>query len=380
MREEKKLEEKTLHSNSAEKTDLKPENPALGNEARMIALFERKLNAARVEFKQYLIGILKSIDPEYDSRPFLESFDEQEKQTDCGSILNAWCLARASSIAYRSKEIVRWEINRCYKNNEKWQYAFVENTKTNTQLFALSDSHKIILAFRGTQTDRTRDKIKDIQTDIDTVQVPFRGMGKVHRGFSNALDSVWPAVLKILNAFDPKREKKLWITGHSLGGALAMLAFSALHFQHQNENTHWWAENAFLYTFGQPRVGDKTFAGHLSALACKRIYRVVNNKDPVTFVPLLRGYKHVGRRVYINRHGKIQWLKPDESVLKDKIISYVSSLSLSAFFIAVSRIFPFISLPTSLLIEDHDKYSYVLNINVCREKFLKMKNHDKRRD
>jgi len=363
------IEKKTIEKPIG--VDQKSVNNELKNQAKITALFEKKLNAVRMEFKQYFIGILKSIDPEYDDRPFLQAFDEEGEQADQDSIFNVWCLARASSIAYRSKEIVRWEISRCYKDSEKWRYAFVENAKTNTQLFALCDSRKIIIAFRGSQTDRVKDKIEDIQTDIDIAQVPFRGMGKVHRGFSRALESIWPAVIKILNSFDPKHEKKLWITGHSLGGALAMLTFSALHFRHQGEDTHWWAENAFLYTFGQPRVGDKTFAAHLSALARRRIYRVVNNKDPVTFIPFFKGYKHVGRRLYINYNGKIQWLRPDESVLKDRIIGYLSFLSFNAILIAISRIFPFISISKESLIDDHDRNSYISNIDVCREKCLK---------
>jgi len=373
---EKKSEDVLVEKKPAEKSveiKQKPVDNELKNQEKMTALFEKKLNAVRMEFKQYFIGLLKSIDPEYDDRPFLQAFDEDGEQADQGSIFNVWCLARASSIAYRSKEIIKWEISRCYKKGEKWRYVFVENNKTNTQLFAMCDSRKIIFAFRGTQTDRFQDKIEDIQTDIDITQVPFRGMGKVHRGFSTALRSVWPAMVKILNNFDPKREKKLWITGHSLGGALAMLAFSALHFRHQGEDTHWWAENAFLYTFGQPRVGDKTFAAHLSALARKRIYRVVNNKDPVTFVPFLKGYKHVGRRVYIDHKGKVQWLRPDESVLKDRIIGYLSFVSLNAISIALSRMFPFISMPKESLIDDHDRYSYISNVGICREKHLKAK-------
>jgi len=348
-----------------------PVNNNLKYQEKIRAEFENQLKAIRMEFKQYFIGLLKSVDPEYDDHPFLESFDEDGEQAEQGSIFNVWCLARASSIAYKSKEIIRWEISRCYTNNEKWRYAFVENAKTNTQFFALCDSRKIIIAFRGTQTDNPRDKIEDIQTDIDIVQVPFRGMGKVHRGFSRALESVWPAVLKILHSFDPEHKKKLWLTGHSLGGALAMLAFSTLYFRHQDEDTHWWAENVFLYTFGQPRVGDKTFAAHLSALARKRIYRVVNNKDPITFIPFLKGYKHVGRRVYINRRGKVQWLRPDESILKDRIIGYLSFLSLNAISLTLYRIFPFISVPKSSLIDDHDKRSYLSNISLYRTQYLK---------
>ena len=57
---------------------------------------------------------------------------------------------------------------------------------------------------------------------------------------------------------------KVYITGHSLGGALSIIFFA----QAMHEEKHW-IKNAHLYTYGAPRVGDKDFAEFLSAFEKK---------------------------------------------------------------------------------------------------------------
>lgn len=79
------------------------------------------------------------------------------------------------------------------------------------------------------------------------------------------------------------------VTGHSLGGALAIIFFAqVLHEQKP------WLRNAWLYTYGSPRVGDKRFARFLSSESA-RIFHLVNNNDIVPRVPWKR--QEVGRFV-----------------------------------------------------------------------------------
>ncbi len=61
-----------------------------------------------------------------------------------------------------------------------------------------------------------------------------------------------------------------------------------------------------LYTFGQPRVGNKEFCRNFD-IDCKAItYRFINNNDVVTRVPTRSlGYRHVGQPLYIDVQGKI---------------------------------------------------------------------------
>ena len=80
----------------------------------------------------------------------------------------------------------------------------------------------------------------------------------------------------------------IFITGHSLGGALATLGAAYLS---------GWGPAA-CYTFGAPRGGNKGFSSSLQT----PVYRVVNPGDPVPHVPTpLRGYRHAGDRRRLRR-------------------------------------------------------------------------------
>jgi len=76
--------------------------------------------------------------------------------------------------------------------------------------------------------------------------------GKFHSGFNASLSSIWNDVYDSVMSWKAK-EQTLWVTGHSLGGALATLAVD--RFTEENEEL----VNG-MYSFGQPRVGDKQFA------------------------------------------------------------------------------------------------------------------------
>ena len=124
-----------------------------------------------------------------------------------------------------------------------------------------------VLAFRGTQ------QVKDWMTNLDaaTTQVCSSGgkvLGNVHRGFNHAFLSVREQIDPLLEGDE---DLPLFITGHSLGGALATLAT-------------WYLNGdslAACYTFGAPRVGD---AGLMDRFRTP-VYRLVNGVDPVPFVP-----------------------------------------------------------------------------------------------
>ena len=137
-----------------------------------------------------------------------------------------------------------------------------------------------VLVFRGTEKN-----VKDIWTDLDAVLVPAIGAiggEKVHRGFQRAYDVVRGEIEADLNK---RPDLPLYITGHSLGGALAIVA------------TWFTAANSLgaCYTFGGPRVGSLEFGERFKT----PIYRVVNASDYVPRVPpswlvdLFRGLCHL---------------------------------------------------------------------------------------
>jgi triacylglycerol lipase len=141
-----------------------------------------------------------------------------------------------------------------------------------------------LLAFRGTQN------IGNFLTDADTLfmsQFPYPG--RVHSGFVHAVDEVWPEVRRILGS--PSRAKPLWVTGHSLGGAMATLASVRLTSEGYKVRA--------VYTYGSPRVGDRLFRDSYSLAN----YRFVNDNDLVPHLPFRWCYKHVGKLRLVNNEG-----------------------------------------------------------------------------
>lgn len=136
-----------------------------------------------------------------------------------------------------------------------------------TQAILVSFNDHIVLAFRGTEAK----SIKDIKTDAKAKPVPCVTKGKVHFGFKKAYEQVENDIQEKLDE-DKFKEKPLFITGHSLGGALATIAAKRL--------THK-GGLAACYTFGSPRVGDAEWITNIKT----PIYRLVNAADCVTMLP-----------------------------------------------------------------------------------------------
>jgi triacylglycerol lipase len=136
-------------------------------------------------------------------------------------------------------------------------------------------------------------------TDLDALLRPFE-VGMVHRGFGEALDSVWPDIQAALARFT-NTGQSLWFTGHSLGAALATLAVARCLFQAPHTPVNG------LYTYGSPRAGDFTFGRTFDQEFCDKTFRFVNNCDLVTRVPpRCLEFSHVGQLLYFDGDGFLQ--------------------------------------------------------------------------
>ncbi|ETN79016.1 triacylglycerol lipase [Necator americanus] len=115
--------------------------------------------------------------------------------------------------------------------------------------------------------------LQSIQPGVD-----FFDMGSVNRYFMNGHLVLWPQVEQALQ--DPKYANyKVLFTGHSLGGALAALAAARTAKQGFRRG-----DQITIYTFGEPRVGDATFAANFDSMI-KDSYRVVFRRDIVPHLP-----------------------------------------------------------------------------------------------
>jgi triacylglycerol lipase len=217
---------------------------------------------------------------------------------------NAAFLAQAANLVYESQEVIQTVTQ------EMWQFPgfqFIEGRlgdEIDTQGFVISNHQALIIAFRGTE-----EKVEDYATNMESNLVPLYG-GQVHSGFKDAYDIV-AEQLKNSLAFLHTNLQKIWICGHSLGGALATIA--AAHLLDLGY------EISGVYTFGQPRVGNEVFAETLNYLIQDKYYRIVNQGDIITRVPPKSlGYKHAGTFVFLTDEGEIAVNDPHwESVWRD---------------------------------------------------------------
>jgi triacylglycerol lipase len=139
------------------------------------------------------------------------TFDSTTRKFDRA---NALYLAHASRIAYLDDPVL--EASEILGLDAT---AFSDHM-TNTQGFVAKNNDYVVLAFRGTEPNQIADWITDFAF-LQSSHSPYAG--RVHDGFVGALAASWPKVqnaLTIASAAD----LPLFVTGHSLGAALATLA------------------------------------------------------------------------------------------------------------------------------------------------------------
>lgn len=229
------------------------------------------------------------------------------------NIVNAYWLAVASSYVY-AKESVLQEVVDEISTKWKGQASFFSNDtdvayKHHSQAMWVEFDQLAILSFRGTQFG-AQDLATDLQVVALQADTEHPEHGKVHAGFREGLNVIWPQVKAKLMTLKGT-DKPLYITGHSLGGALAVVATSRIFLGKDFEEI---ARRNLrgLYTYGAPRVGDEAFASSIRNQAVRypdfHFVRVRNFMDIVTRIPssrLLTNYEHIGPLYYLDEQGRL---------------------------------------------------------------------------
>jgi pimeloyl-ACP methyl ester carboxylesterase len=218
-----------------------------------------------------------------------------------------------------------------------------------TQGYIAADAHAVLVCFRGTEPARPADIVTDLSYTV-AVAAAY-GAGSIHGGFLNAIDSVWDDIAAKIAEFGAGRQT-VWFAGHSLGGALAVLAASRYEQLVTRQNARAKKEIAALeaqleadpgnaeligkrelaiatlrgrvggvYTIGQPRVGDAVFTKELGQRFGDRHVRIINNRDVVPRVPLrAMDFDHSGTVLYFDEFGRLHrdpglWLRLLDTVV-----------------------------------------------------------------
>ncbi len=182
----------------------------------------------------------------------------------------AWLMAELSYLAYLKYEVdKKQKLESCLKEAELDLVNIYNQGGTQAYLAKNINSNMAVLAFRGTEIEGlTLETMLDVWTDLFfKYHKDDRGV-LTHKGFLNAFENVREHIQSDLRTIP---EFSLYITGHSLGGALALIATKIFN----SDNI------AACYTFGSPKVGNEDFDDEIKP----PIYRVVNDVDLVPFLP-----------------------------------------------------------------------------------------------
>jgi V8-like Glu-specific endopeptidase len=154
------------------------------------------------------------------------------------------------------------------------------------QGFLASTASLVLVAFRGTES--TADWLSNLKVHPQDVA----GLGRVHAGFWGQFSALRPQLEALLQ---PRRSLPILVTGHSLGGAIALLAAAT------------WAPARPLravYTYGQPAVALDDASKAIGTALAGRHHRLVNDADIVPRVP--PGYRHSGHLLQFDDKGRVK--------------------------------------------------------------------------
>lgn len=215
---------------------------------------------------------------------------------------------------YGTPKLNNWKTK---KNPLPFEYriaAQIKSEATDTQVLVVDGYDRIIVTFKGTTSMRNlrtslhmnHERLQSvIRTSVYGEDETARlkrlfgkryTNGKIHKGFAFAYRSVADEVMENIRILRAKKQRPVFLTGHSLGGALATICSLDLWVKLEISR-----REIFVSTFGSPRVGNADFA-----MVYKEVvplhWRIVVDPDMVAKLPKV-GYRHVGKKAVLTPHG-----------------------------------------------------------------------------
>lgn len=226
---------------------------------------------------------------------------------------NAYWMARLAKAVYTKKADGWPDTDKIQQDLQQEDPHFIRVTPANlnsSQGILVEHKNYFAIAFRGT------DELKDWLDNFKLLPEKIL-FGEFHRGFWQATNDVWK-LIEDYKFLKNTHKKPLFLTGHSLGGAMATIAAARLIQE----------DHPFIscYTFGQPRTMMAETARIFNMEAKFRFFRFQNSNDIVTRIPArFMNYSHVGSYLYIDEDQKIyndigfwyRFLDAVEGIVKD---------------------------------------------------------------
>lgn len=195
----------------------------------------------------------------------------------------------------------------------------IENALTDTQCVLLVTGSEMTIVFRGSnslmdwrgnlnsqpmRSEFDKQIVQKTITNSDESEKiypydePSQSGVKLHRGFTRAYFSVRD---RIHEQIEQLGISQVTVTGHSLGGALAILCVVDVQYNFGDQ-----LEQLEIYTFGAPRAGNEAFKASFERRV-PNSYRFVNGMDIVVELPRWwQGYpRHVAAQVRLGQ--RVSW-------------------------------------------------------------------------
>ena len=170
---------------------------------------------------------------------------------------------------------------------------FISNKTTDIQVgITISETNKrICVVFRGSESKS--DWYYDLMILKKKIMHDLYDDVHVHSGFFRQLHdtSVYEKIVEALKSLlEENPDYDIYITGHSLGGALSTLFGFELSHEIDNQIS--------VISFASPRVGNQAFKDAFDGKTNLEHYRVTNDHDIITGTPMVF-FKHVGKNIAI---------------------------------------------------------------------------------
>ncbi|XXX72134.1 lipase family protein [Sorangium sp. So ce134] len=232
-----------------------------------------------------------------------------------------------------------------------------------------------ILCFRGTEPAN----IISWLTDASASGVPWRNIGQLHGGFHRNADAAFRDILEHLREAmraapadargaasrgDPGAApganalaglEALYITGHSLGGAMAVVTAAMMFEDETCQDLRGVLRG--IYTFGQPMICDPALASHWQRQFGSIVFRHVFSDDIVPRLPprTMGEFAHLGHE-YVDQNGT--WVLEGPHSSRQACSALASNLiGLTAWLLRQFKVTQDIELPFSW--EEHSPMHYI---------------------
>lgn len=227
----------------------------------------------------------------------------QANATDFQRANAAW-LTDLAFLVYADEQFITPQLANIGLTGTPRFLGFADNFEA-TQCAIVHNAETIIVVFRGTEFNPLRilNGLLDSAVDARASFAEVKELsGAVHKGMWKNVAEIYPQLTKILTEI--RTTQSVWFAGHSLGGALALLAAKLYRVRKQKTVQG-------IYTIGCPRVGNQAFAANFQIPH----FRLINNQDPVTKIPTFgktpnslfqtENYVPCGAVTFFDEHGAI---------------------------------------------------------------------------